>query len=170
MREYSKKELEQLQASGRDWQRNDILRAKWSARVAWMMAVVMAVVAAVAVFALAMLAPLKKVEPYVIQVDRSTGETHILRAMSGSNPIKYDESLKRHLIAIGHWSEERQAAAQAELEAEVLAAQKEAEIHGTLIDGHIPPLESMFEDVYATMPAHLREQLRQAHALHGRGD
>ncbi|MDE2368533.1 MAG: 3-methyl-2-oxobutanoate dehydrogenase (2-methylpropanoyl-transferring) subunit alpha [Burkholderiales bacterium] len=76
------------------------------------------------------------------------------------------ERLQRHLIASGHWSEERQAAAQAELEAEVLAAQKEAESHGTLIDGHIPPLESMFEDVYATMPAHLREQLRQARELH----
>ena len=99
MREYSKTELEQLQASGRDWQRNDILRAKWSARFAWVLVVVLALATAAAAFALAMLAPLKKVEPYVIQVDRSTGETHILRAMSGSNPIKYDESLKRHLIA-----------------------------------------------------------------------
>ncbi|MBU6261008.1 MAG: 3-methyl-2-oxobutanoate dehydrogenase (2-methylpropanoyl-transferring) subunit alpha [Burkholderiales bacterium] len=80
------------------------------------------------------------------------------------------ERLKRHLIATGHWSEARQAAAQAEIEAEVLAAQKEAERHGTLIDGHIPPLESMFEDVYATMPAHLRAQLRQARELHARGD
>ena len=99
MREYSKGELDQLQANGREWQRNDILRAKWSARFAWTMAIVMALLAAVAVFAVAMLAPLKKVEPYVIQVDRSTGETHVLRAMSGTNPITYDESLKRHLIA-----------------------------------------------------------------------
>jgi 2-oxoisovalerate dehydrogenase E1 component alpha subunit len=44
----------------------------------------------------------------------------------------------------------------------VNAALKEAEGYGTLLDGHIPPLASMFEDVYKDMPAHLREQLRQA--------
>jgi 2-oxoisovalerate dehydrogenase E1 component alpha subunit len=72
------------------------------------------------------------------------------------------ERLKRHLIAIGAWSESDHAAATQELEAEVLAAQKEAERHGTLLDGHIPPLQSMFEDVYKTMPPHLHDQLRQA--------
>jgi 2-oxoisovalerate dehydrogenase E1 component alpha subunit len=72
------------------------------------------------------------------------------------------ERLKRHLIAIGAWSESDHEAATKELEAEVLAAQKEAERHGTLLDGHIPPLQSMFEDVYKTMPPHLHEQLRQA--------
>jgi 2-oxoisovalerate dehydrogenase E1 component alpha subunit len=50
---------------------------------------------------------------------------------------------------------------QAELEAEVAAAQKEAESHGTLLDGHIPSAATMFDDVYAEMPAHLREQMRQ---------
>ena len=33
---------------------------------------------------------------------------------------------------------------------------------GTLIDGHVPPLETMFEGVYKDMPPHLLEQLRQA--------
>jgi len=70
--------------------------------------------------------------------------------------------LKQHLIAIGAWSERDHEAAAQELEAEVVAAQKEAERYGTLLDGHIPPLASMFEDVYKTMPPHLREQLRQA--------
>ena len=42
------------------------------------------------------------------------------------------------------------------------AALKQAERHGTLLDGHIPPLATMFEDVYKEMPMHLREQLRQA--------
>jgi 2-oxoisovalerate dehydrogenase E1 component alpha subunit len=70
--------------------------------------------------------------------------------------------LKQHLIAIGAWSEAEHDAAAKELEAEVVAAQKEAERYGTLLDGHIPPLASVFEDVYKTMPPHLREQLRQA--------
>lgn len=69
--------------------------------------------------------------------------------------------LKSHLIGIGEWSEAQHAQAQQELEAEVTAAQKEAESHGTLLDGHIPSAATMFEDVYAEMPAHLREQRQQ---------
>jgi len=33
-----------------------------------------------------------------------------------------------------------------------------------VLDGHIPPVATMFEDVYRDMPPHLREQLRQAEA------
>ncbi len=99
MRQYTKQEMEQLTAAGRDWQRNDILRAKWSARFAWGLAIVMTLVALVAIGAVAMLAPLKKVVPYVIQVDRATGQTQLITAMSGQNPATYDASLKRHLIA-----------------------------------------------------------------------
>jgi 2-oxoisovalerate dehydrogenase E1 component alpha subunit len=69
--------------------------------------------------------------------------------------------LKQHLIALGEWSDAQHAQAQAELEAEVAAAQKEAESHGTLLDGHIPSAASMFEDVYRDMPWHLREQRQQ---------
>ena len=69
--------------------------------------------------------------------------------------------LKQHLIVLGEWSDAQHAQAQAELEAEVAAAQKEAESHGTLLDGHIPSAASMFEDVYRDMPWHLREQRQQ---------
>lgn len=69
--------------------------------------------------------------------------------------------LRTHLMGIGEWSEAQHAQAQQELEAEVAAAQKEAESHGTLLDGHIPSASTMFEDVYAEVPAHLREQRQQ---------
>ncbi|VTU29563.1 2-oxoisovalerate dehydrogenase subunit alpha [Variovorax sp. SRS16] len=69
--------------------------------------------------------------------------------------------LKRHLIGLGEWSEAQHVQVQQELEAEVAAAQKEAESHGTLLDGRIPSAAGMFEDVYETMPEHLRRQ-RQA--------
>jgi len=72
--------------------------------------------------------------------------------------------LRGYLTGIGAWSDAEHDKAQAELEAEIAAAQKEAERHGTLQDGHIPPIESMFEDVYKDMPPHLHDQLQQARA------
>ncbi|NKE66314.1 3-methyl-2-oxobutanoate dehydrogenase (2-methylpropanoyl-transferring) subunit alpha [Ramlibacter sp. RBP-2] len=69
--------------------------------------------------------------------------------------------LKQHLIGIGEWSDAQHDQAQAELEAEVLAAQKEAESYGTLLDGHIPSAAAMFDDVYKDMPEHLRMQRQQ---------
>jgi 2-oxoisovalerate dehydrogenase E1 component alpha subunit len=70
--------------------------------------------------------------------------------------------LKQHLIGLGKWSEQEHEATQKALDAEVAAALKEAAQYGSLLDGHIPPVATMFEDVYKDMPAHLREQLRQA--------
>lgn len=69
--------------------------------------------------------------------------------------------LRRHLTNKGWWSDEEHEKVQAELEAEVLAAQKEAEQHGTLIDGRVPSAATMFEDVYKDMPEHLRQQRQQ---------
>jgi 2-oxoisovalerate dehydrogenase E1 component alpha subunit len=69
--------------------------------------------------------------------------------------------LKSHLIGLGAWSEQEHEQVRLELEAEVAAAQKEAESHGTLLDGQIPSAASMFEDVYAEMPAHLRRQRQE---------
>ena len=71
------------------------------------------------------------------------------------------ERLKKHLIAIGEWSEAQHDAAQKELEAEVIAAQKEAETHGSLLDGRVPSAATMFDDVYKDMPEHLRRQRQQ---------
>jgi 2-oxoisovalerate dehydrogenase E1 component alpha subunit len=75
--------------------------------------------------------------------------------------------LKQHLVKIGAWSDVQHTALHTELTAEIAAAQKEAERFGTLADGHAPPLESMFEDVYRDTPAHLHAQLRQLQAAVG---
>jgi len=69
--------------------------------------------------------------------------------------------LKQHLIAIGAWTERQHEQLQKQVEAEVLAAQKEAESHGTLVTGPLPSASLMFEDVYKVMPEHLRRQRQQ---------
>ena len=72
--------------------------------------------------------------------------------------------LKQHLIGLGAWTEREHQETQEALGAEVGAALKEAGTYGSVLDGHIPPVRTMFEDVYRDMPPHLREQLRQAEA------
>ena len=73
--------------------------------------------------------------------------------------------LARHLEGLGAWSADEQTAVQQAIEAEVGAALRQAESYGgTLIDNHVPPIESLFEDVFQVMPAHLHEQLAQARA------
>jgi 2-oxoisovalerate dehydrogenase E1 component alpha subunit len=69
--------------------------------------------------------------------------------------------LKKHLIGIGAWSEQEHEDTQKELEAQVIAAQKEAEQYGTLSGGYAPSAADMFNDVYKDMPEHLRRQRQQ---------
>ena len=70
--------------------------------------------------------------------------------------------LKQHLIGLGAWSDDEHTHTQKALEEEMAAALKEASKHGSLQDGHIPPLATMFEDVFEVMPPHLHEQMRRA--------
>ncbi|QPC88278.1 3-methyl-2-oxobutanoate dehydrogenase (2-methylpropanoyl-transferring) subunit alpha [Mesorhizobium sp. NBSH29] len=70
--------------------------------------------------------------------------------------------LKTHLILRGLWSEERHKQAEAEALDMVIAAQKEAEKHGTLHNGGKPSVRDMFEGVYEEMPPHLKRQRQKA--------
>lgn len=69
--------------------------------------------------------------------------------------------LRQHLSRLGAWSDQEHEATLAELEDEVLAAQKEAEQHGTLMSGTPRTAADMFEDIYERMPAHLVAQRQQ---------
>lgn len=70
--------------------------------------------------------------------------------------------LKNHLIVKGLWSDDRHKQTEAEILDTVIAAQKEAEKHGTLHSGGKPSTRDMFEGVYETMPPHLRRQRQKA--------
>jgi len=73
--------------------------------------------------------------------------------------------LKQHLVGLGAWSDEEHERTRKALDEEMAAALKEAAKYGSVQDGHIPPLSTMFEDVYKDMPPHLQDQMRQAAAL-----
>ncbi|NGY04091.1 thiamine pyrophosphate-dependent enzyme [Solimonas terrae] len=74
------------------------------------------------------------------------------------------ERLKQHLIVLGEWSEAQHTALQAELEAEVQAAVKEAEQYGTLHSEDSDP-QTMFEDVFESVPPHLQLQLEELRSI-----
>jgi 2-oxoisovalerate dehydrogenase E1 component alpha subunit len=70
--------------------------------------------------------------------------------------------LKRHLIALGEWDDERHEAMDLELAETVKKATKDAEKNGILGHGLHQPFETMFEDVFEELPWHLKEQSIQA--------
>ncbi|GJL97734.1 MAG: 3-methyl-2-oxobutanoate dehydrogenase (2-methylpropanoyl-transferring) subunit alpha [Hyphobacterium sp.] len=67
------------------------------------------------------------------------------RAWPLGDPI---ERLKNHLIGLGEWDEERHEALDKELNELVVKSYKEAESFGTLHDGPLSPIPSIFEDVF----------------------
>lgn len=71
------------------------------------------------------------------------------------------ERLKKHLIGLGEWDEDKHTAQGKELADFVRDTQREAEAIGTLQGGTPPNLKTMFEDVFKDMPEHLRRQRQQ---------
>jgi 2-oxoisovalerate dehydrogenase E1 component alpha subunit len=71
------------------------------------------------------------------------------------------DRLTRHLIAIGEWDDERHQAFAAGIDQEVTTAFAEADSHGSVKGGSTSEPATMFDDVYKTMPRHLREQRDQ---------
>ena len=70
--------------------------------------------------------------------------------------------LTAHLVALGEWDAERDAALDKQIDATVRAAQKEAETQGILPGQGFDHISSMFEDVYADVPWHVAEQREEA--------
>lgn len=71
------------------------------------------------------------------------------------------DRLKQHLVVDGEWDDERHAALEQEIAAEIDAAFAEADSHGSVKSGVVPSAATMFDDVYAELPRHLREQRDQ---------
>jgi 2-oxoisovalerate dehydrogenase E1 component alpha subunit len=71
------------------------------------------------------------------------------------------ERLKQHLIKVGSWSDKKHEALEKELRDEVMAAWKEAQTYGTMTEGPWLDPVTMFDDVYAEVPAHLDSQRRR---------
>ena len=92
-------EKERYFETARTWEYDRMRAAIQSKRVAWSVAGGACALAVASVAAIAMLTPLKTVQPYVIRVDRSSGETEIVTALKGPQPRTYEDVVNRYFIS-----------------------------------------------------------------------
>lgn len=81
------------------WDRDRLIAANRSKRLAWTVAAIAGGLAITGVAAVAMLTPLKTVAPYVITVDKATGASEITASMSGNKAITFNEAVAKYFLA-----------------------------------------------------------------------
>ncbi len=69
--------------------------------------------------------------------------------------------LRQHLQVNGAWDDARHDALTAEIDQQIADAFAEADSHGSVKSGVTASPRTMFDDVYATLPRHLRDQRDQ---------
>ena len=90
-----KKDFEAYLREARSWETDKLQQLERSRTIAWRVAVGSAVLATAAVLALAALTPLKRVEPFVIRVDNSTGIVDVVQTLKDGNTT-YDEAMNKY--------------------------------------------------------------------------
>ncbi len=86
-------------AEAASWDHDRLQSAHRSRRVAWTIAAIASALAITSVAAVAMLAPLKTVAPYVITVDKATGASEITSQLSGGRHASYEEAVSKYFLA-----------------------------------------------------------------------
>lgn len=86
-------------AEARTWDHDRLAAAQRSRRLAWSVAAAAGALAIAAVASIAVLTPLKTVEPYVVRVDRTTGAVEVLRGLGTSGPVPYEEVVTKSFLA-----------------------------------------------------------------------
>ena len=94
-----KDDLNAYFAEAASWDHDRLIAANRSKRLAWLVAAIAGGLAITGVAAVAMLAPLKTVAPYVITVDKATGASEITPQLSGDKRLSYDEAVSKYFLA-----------------------------------------------------------------------
>ena len=89
-------ELEAYLREAVSWDTDRVERINRAARIAWLSALAGWFCAVASASALAMLLPLKSVEPFVVRVDNSTGIVDVVPVYAGSTGI--DEAITRYFL------------------------------------------------------------------------
>ncbi len=78
----------------RSWETDRVHAEQKSRQIAWRVAGASMAIAALSVFAVAGLVPLKTVEPYVVRVDNTTGVVDVMRSLKGGDTT-YNEAINK---------------------------------------------------------------------------
>jgi len=90
-------DLQEYFRAAADWDRDRAAQSARSARIAWRIAAAGWTCALLCAAALTLLMPLKRVEPFVIRVDRSTGVVDLVPVYAGE--ARMDEAVTRYFLA-----------------------------------------------------------------------
>ena len=93
----SKDNLERYLSEARSWETDKVLALEKSRKIAWIIASCAGLLTFFAILAVAMLSPLKTVQPYVVRVDNATGAVDIVSALTDA-PTKYDEAVNKYFL------------------------------------------------------------------------
>ena len=84
----------------RRWDQDRLAAAHRSRRVAWIAAAAATALAVTATCAVALLTPLKTVEPFVVRVDRTTGAVEVMQGLSERpGAVTYEEAVSKYFLA-----------------------------------------------------------------------
>src|SRR5436190_11975016 len=86
-------------AEARSWDEERLRVAEPSRRLAWAAAGLASLLATAAVAAVALLTPLKTVEPYVVRVDRVTGAVEVMTGLRAGKSLGYEEAVTKSFLA-----------------------------------------------------------------------
>lgn len=106
--------LKEYFEKARRWEQDALVAANRSRRVAWIVASGACLCTLAAAFALAALAPLKTVEPFLVRVDNSTGIIDTPSRLSTAEPEDFDDANRRYYL--GRYVTAYESYSQAELE------------------------------------------------------
>lgn len=114
------RETEQYFAEASRWESDRVALVRQSARRAWRVAIAAALMAVVSGVAVATLTPLKRVDPFVIRVESSTGIVDVVPTYVGTADLP--QSVTRHLVTQYVVQRERYIPAIAETDYEQVGA------------------------------------------------
>lgn len=93
-----KDDLKEYFERARRWEQDELRSALRSKRLAWAVAAVASVGMIVSVGAVAALAPLKSVEPFLIRVDNTQGIVDTVASLKDA-PVTLDDAMSRYFVA-----------------------------------------------------------------------
>jgi type IV secretion system protein VirB8 len=92
-------ELSAYFAEASRWDEDRLRSARRSRNVAWIVAIGASLIAVTASAAVASLAPLKTVEPFVVRVDRATGAVDVMTSLTQQKGLPPDEAVSKYFLA-----------------------------------------------------------------------